>query len=461
MTIPARVRRLGLVFLLGYLVVAGAAAYWQVVQADAVVAEPKAGGERLRLEEQRITRGRILDRHGNVLAETITQPDGTRQRRYADLGAVHIVGYTSERFGAAGMEAVGADVLLGRGDAAEPRDLLDDLKHLPRTGHDLRITLDSKIQQAAEQALGSAPGAVIALDPRSGEVLASVSVPGYDPNVSIDDQWEALQSAPGSPLVNRVTQGLYTPGSTFKTVTLLAGLEAKLFGPQTPVRCPERLDVSGFPVTSRNEPPGKTTRNVNDAFAYSCNTAFAEMGLQVGAERLEDMARALGILDEVPLPLPTVAGQLAGEPGYLDSRQGLAVTAFGQGQLQMTPLHLALVAAAIANNGVVPKPRLVLGEPAEGWRRAMSPETARVAAGIMEDSVKNGWAATGAVPGIRVAGKTGSAEVEPGTPSHAVFIAYAPAEAPRIAIAVLKERAGAGSAEAGPVVRAVLEAALR
>ena len=460
MTIPARVRRIGLLFLLGYVLLAGTAAWWQVVRADELVAEPRAGGERLRLEETRITRGRILDRNGEVLAETIVHPDGTKQRRYTDPGAVHVVGYTSERFGAAGMELAGADVLLGR-KATAPRDLVEQLSRTPRNGDDLRISLDSKIQRAAEAALGSSPGAVVALDPRTGEVLASVSVPGYDPNIPIDRQWDELQRAPGSPMVNRVTQGLYTPGSTFKTVTLLAALEGNVVQPNTAIRCPVQMDVAGFPVTSRNEPPGKTTRNVTDAYAYSCNTAFAEIGLKTGRERLEAMAEALGLLDAPPAELPTVAGSLARTPEYLASAQGLAVTAFGQGELQVTPLHLALIAAAVANGGVVPKPHFIAGAGPDEWRRAMSPETAREAAAIMEASVRDGWASTGGVPGIRVAGKTGSAEVEAGTPSHAVFIGFAPVDNPRIAIAVLKERAGAGSVEAAPVVKAVLEAALR
>jgi peptidoglycan glycosyltransferase len=309
--------------------------------------------------------------------------------------------------------------------------------------------------------MGGSPGALVALDPRNGDILAMVSNPGFDPNVPIDDQFEALTSREDSPLLNRATQGLYTPGSTFKTVTLAAALQAGLVDAKTPATCPATIDVLGFPVTSHNEPPGKHTTNTADAYAYSCNTYFAQLGIQVGAERLTDMARGFGILDEAPFELPTVAGRLFTTPGYMSSDQGLAVTAFGQGELQVSPLQLALVAAAVANDGMVPKPRLLMSTQPEDWRRAMSPEAAHELAGIMEYGVQQGWAATAAVPGVNVGGKTGSAEVAPGESSHAVFIAFAPVEDPKIAIAVLKERAGAGSVEAGPVVKAVLEAALK
>jgi len=459
--IHRRITRLGSVLLLAYLVLLLAATYWQVVRAEDIANDPDTNARRMDAEAQRVKRGRILDRNGVVLAETIEQPDGTLVRQYSDPGAAHVVGYYSARFGASGAEAAADETLRGVGGPASPQDLAEDLLHIREEGDDVRLTLDSKLQQAAEQAMGDDPGALVAIDPRNGDILAMVSVPGFDPNVPIDDQFETLTSREDSPLLNRATQGLYTPGSTFKTVTLAAALQAGLVDADTPATCPASIDVLGFPVTSNNEPAGKRTRNVADAYAYSCNTYFAQLGIEVGEERLTETARAFGLLDPVPVELPTVAGRLFTTPGYLSSDQGLAVTAFGQGELQLTPLQLALVAAAAANDGMVPKPRLLMSTDPEDWRRALSPEAAHELAGIMEYGVQQGWAATAAVPGISVAGKTGSAEVAPGESSHAVFIAFAPVEEPQIAIAVLKERAGAGSTVAGPVVRAVLQAALQ
>ncbi|MEX2372866.1 MAG: penicillin-binding transpeptidase domain-containing protein, partial [Dehalococcoidia bacterium] len=260
-----------------------------------------------------------------------------------------------------------------------------------------------------------------------------------------------------SPLLNRATQGLYTPGSTFKTVTLIAAVEAGLDG-NAPATCAEQVFIDGVSITSQNEPPGKTTQTVADAYGYSCNTFFAELGLEVGEEQFTRTARALGLDEDVPFALPTSEGRLASTRGFLDTDAGLAASAFGQGELQFTPLHLALVTAAVANEGVVMRPRLFLHEDPSEWRTAMSPATAREVASMMEYGVQAGWASTAAIPGVRVAGKTGSAEVAEGESSHALFIAFAPVEAPTIAVAVVKEFAGAGSREAGPVAKAVIEA---
>ncbi|MBI4497656.1 MAG: penicillin-binding protein 2 [Chloroflexi bacterium] len=459
-TIAGRIARTGVVLLAGYLLLALLAVYWQVVRADELVADPTANAGRLYQEELRVARGRILDRNGVVLAETVTAPDGTRQRRYPHPGTVHVVGYHSARFGESGMEAVAGGILSGRTGVSALLGIFWDLLHQPRRGGEVRLTLDSRIQQAAEAAMGGQPGAVVALNPRTGEVLALVSTPGFDPN-RLEQQWETLRTSPARPLLNRATQGRYSPGSTFKTVTLATALEAGLVDALTPIRCPEQLNVAGFPVRSRNEPSGKTTRTVRDAYAYSCNTAFAELGLQVGQERLTALAGALGLGERIPFELETAAGQVSSTPEYVDSPQGLAVTAFGQGEVLVTPLHLALIAAAVANDGLVPVPRLTAGKLPATWQRAMSPPAARALAEIMEYSVEEGWAAAGAVPGVRVAGKTGTAEVGERRQPHAVFIAFAPVEAPRIAVAVLKEQGGAGSTAAGPVVRAVLQAALK
>ena len=447
--------------LVAYAALLVAATYWQVVRAADLADDVDTNARRMEAEAQRIKRGRILDRNGVVLAETVQGPDGGFIRRYSHPGAAHVVGYHSNRHGSSGAEEAGNRALSGAGETTSLRNFFEDLLRLRDEGDDVRLTLDSRLQQAAETAMGDGPGALVALDPRNGDILAMVSTPSFDPNVGIEEQFDSLRNREDSPLLNRATQGLYTPGSTFKTVTLAAALQAGLVDARTAATCPERIEVLGFPVTSRNEPPGKRTANVADAFAYSCNTYFAQLGVQVGEERLTEMARAFGLLDPVPSELPTLPGRLFTTPAYLGSDQGLAVTAFGQGELQLTPLHLALVAAAVANDGVAPRPRLFADTGPATWRRAMSPEAARQLGSIMEYSVQAGWASTAAVPGIRVAGKTGSAEVEPGASSHAVFIAFAPVDAPRIAIAVLKERAGAGSREAGPVVKAVLEAALR
>ncbi|MPZ97983.1 MAG: hypothetical protein GEU80_01385 [Dehalococcoidia bacterium] len=454
--IDARNRRVGLALLLGFLVLAGALGYWQVVRAADLSSDPAVMGERLNREAARVTRGRILDRNGEVLAETVRASDGTVQRQYHDPGAVHVLGFNSPRLGAAGAEAAAADDLMGRTQRT-PLDTARDLLHLDREGADVRLTIDADLQRVAEEAMGGATGAAVALDPRSGDVLALVSNPTFAPDFS-EEEWTALRNDPRSPLLNRATQGLYTPGSTFKTVTLAAGVEYGLVGPDSPAECPEQIFIEGVSIVSRNEPPGQRTEDVTDAYAYSCNTFFAQLGVELGEGRFTEMSGAFGLTEAVPFELPTAAGRLSSTPGFLGRDAGLAASAFGQGELQVTPLHLALVTAAVANGGEVPEPRLFLDDRPSTWRRAMLPSTARAVAAMMERGVEAGWASTAAIPGVRVAGKTGSAEVAPDDTSHALFIAFAPVDDPQIAVAVVKERAGSGSQQAGPVARAIMEA---
>lgn len=451
-----RIRLAGSLLLVGFLVIAAALGYWQVARAADLASDPAVSGERLRLEQVRITRGRILDRNGEVLAETQFGPDGTPRRVYTDPGAVHVVGFDSPRLGAAGVEEAAAGPLVGRTQET-PLDTLRDLLREDREGADVRLTLDAHLQRVAEQAMGGATGALVALDPRTGDVLAMVSNPIFDPSFN-EEEWEALRTDPNSPLLNRATLGLYTPGSTFKTVTMAAALQEGLVAADSPASCPEEVFIEGVQIVSRNEPPGKQTRTAADAYAYSCNTYFAQLGVDLGAERLVAMASALGLTSAPPFDLPTVPGRLSTTPDFLETDAGLAASAFGQGELQLTPLHLALLTAAVANDGRVPEPRLFLDDEPATWRTAMSPEVADALAAMMEHGVTEGWASTAAIAGRRVGGKTGSAEISADASSHALFIAFASVGDPSIAVAVVKERAGAGSTQAGPVARAVIEA---
>jgi cell division protein FtsI/penicillin-binding protein 2/cell division protein FtsW (lipid II flippase) len=453
--IEVRSRELGLVALAGFAAVALTLGYWQVARAD-LAASPSVGGERLRVEEARVQRGRILDRNGVVLAETELGPDGEPRRVYEADGAVHVLGFTSSRVGGSGVESVAADQLMGR-TLPNPRDTLRDILHLPRAGEDVRLTIDARLQQVAVEAMDGALGAVVAIDPRTGEILAMVSNPTFDPDFS-EEEWDVLRTDPTSPLLNRATQGLYTPGSTYKTVTLAAALEYGLVTLDTPATCPAEVFIDGVRIISNNEPAGRHTETVADAYAYSCNTYFAQLGIEVGEERFRAMAEAFGLTEEIPFPLPTEAGRLSTSKGFLDSGAGLAASAFGQGELQFTPLHLALVTAAIANGGVIEKPRLFLDDETTEWRRPVSPKTARALREAMEYGVEVGWASTVAIPGIRVGGKTGSAEVVVEESPHALFIAFAPVGDPSIAVVVIKERAGSGSQQAGPVAKRLIEA---
>ena len=450
-----RARVLGLAMLGAFAVLGATLGYWHAGRTD-LVTHPAVVGERLRSEEARIQRGRILDRDGDVLAVTEIGPDGEPRRVYTSSGAVHVLGFTSTRVGATGVESAAADRLMGR-TSPSPRDTWLDLLHEARAGEDVRLTIDLDVQRAAEAGLAGTAGAVVALDPVTGQVLAMASSPGFDPGFS-PEEWDALREAEGSPLLNRATQGLYTPGSTFKTVTLAAALEYGLVTPETPASCPPEVFIDGVRIVSYNEPPGRQTATVADAYAYSCNTYFAQLGVQVGADRLRAMAEALGLTEAPPFPLPAAQGRLYTSDGFLETGAGLAASSFGQGELQFSPLHLALVTAAAAHEGLVPVPRLFLDEAPETWRTALSPGAAQQLAAVMVRSVEAGWASTASVPGVEVGGKTGSAEVVVEENPHALFVAFGRVNGHQLAVAVIKEHGGSGSQEAGPVARAVLEA---
>ncbi len=454
-TAVPRIRHVGVSVLGGFTVLALVLGYWQVARPD-LTTDPAVAGERHRVEENRIQRGHILDRHGRDMVVTEIGPDGEPRRVYLDAGGVHMLGYVSALGGASGVEAVAADQLLGR-DNPTLKDIWDDLLHRSRSGDPVQLTIDLDIQAAAEQALEGATGAIVALDPRTGQILAMASTPTFNPNFTTEE-WDQLRTAEGSPLLNRATQGLYTPGSTFKTVTLAAALEAGLVTPETPAECPAEVFIDGVRITSRNEPPGRTTQTVADAFAYSCNTFFAELGIEVGEDRMREMARNLGLSEALPFTLPTSQGRLSSTSGFLGTQAGLAASAFGQGELQISPLHLALVAGIAMNDGVVSRPTLLLADQPEEWRRALSPGAAADLAEMMRYSVEAGWAATAAIEGIEVGGKTGSAEVIVEENPHAHFIAFAEHEGRAIAVAVVKEFAGSGSQQAGPAAKAVIEA---
>ena len=450
-----RVRHIGAAILAGFAVLSVTLGYWQVARAD-LITNPAVAGERHRVEEARVQRGDILDRNGEPLAQTELGPDGEPRRVYVDPGAVHVLGYVSALGGASGVESAEADRLLGR-DSPSPHDTWLDLLHESRSGDNVQLTIDARIQRAAEEALAGATGAVVALDPHTGEVLAMASTPTFDPNFTTEE-WESLRTAAHSPLLNRATLGLYTPGSTFKTVTLAAALEAGLVTPDTPAECPAEVFIDGVRIVSNNEPPGRTTQTVADAYAYSCNTFFAQLGLEVGEKLLRDMAEALGLTSAPPFDLPTSKGRLSTTEGFLGTDAGLAATAFGQGELQLSPLHLALLAGVAVNDGVVQKPHLMLSEQPEAWHRALSPRTAAYLEEMMRYSVEAGWAATVAIPGLDMGGKTGSAEVVVEENPHALFIAWAEQDGHAIAVAVIKEFAGSGSQQAGPAAKAVIEA---
>jgi len=464
-----------------FLLLSLALPYWQVLRGPELLA--RADNPRLVEEERRIVRGRILSRDGVELSRSQVDDKGYVKRIYSYPALAPVVGYASARYGVGGIEAAANAALRGAEGATLADTLRRQLLHESTVGDDVVLTIDSRLQKVADEALGQANGAVVVLDPRNGEVLAMASHPYFDPQ-RLETDWERLRADPNRPLLNRATQGLYAPGSTFKTVTLAAALDRGL-DPTTvftyTLRPPDAQHhgwwhVNEFQILCQNHPSNNSPFDLTSAYAWSCNVAFAAIGLRLGHSDYVEYARRFGLGSPLPLEIPVEPSLLFHTPDYFTGGErfyALASTAFGQGELAVTPLQMALIAATVANDGVAMTPHLVSKvQTADGvvlrttasrpWRTVVGRQAALTTKAIMVSSVDNGWARVAAIKGVSVGGKTGTAETgDPRQLPHSWFIGFAPADNPRFAIAVIKEFAGYGSEEAAPVGKKVLEAALK
>ncbi len=509
--------RLALVFCLGFAAVALQLAREQVVQSDQIRSQAAALLQPIATQEPDdaamlrpadrtalgsghvwpvstgpITRGMILDRSGAVLA--VTQ-DG--RRVYPNPELAHLVGFASRLYGNSGVEDSFDDYLSGAQSLSPTLLLRARLLGTPvrASAADVRLTLDTNLQQIAQAALGERVGAVVLLDSQTGAILAMATYPRFDPNqlvlperaseadvARVQAAWLALTTRADSPLLNRATQGRYPPGSVIKTFTAAATLDSGVLnGPEGQVTCPNRLptEAGAPPVRNAVENLSQRTGDPSDlrrVFAWSCNTAFAQLGLKLGPERFAEYARRFGLRyaeEQNVAPdlrdIPADVGTIAGSAGFLQRQVALADTAYGQGEAQVTPLDMAQVAAVIANDGRLMRPHLVqearVGQQVlyaaqpEVLRQVISPQAAQQLRSIMQTSVEIGYANPVALPGVTIGAKTGTAEAPGGDP-HSWFIALAPVEQPHFAIAVIVERGGEGSRSALPIARLVLAAAL-
>lgn len=476
-----QIRALGFTVLLLFGVLFANLSWLQLVRAESLANHQ--ANTRLLLKEYALERGAIRTVNGDTVAISEPTPDRELQslRVYprAPLFA-HLTGYYSVRFGRAGLEHTYNNELVGKGGVVTMQDLGDRLLGRGRKGDTLVLSIDTAVQQAAFDALGNRKGAIVALDPLSGQILAMVSTPSFDPNDlsqhSAEGQaqaWERLNEDPDRPLMNRGAREIYPPGSTFKVITAAAALENGI-GPDTTMPA-----VNGYqaPQTSRvirNFGGGTCGGTMHDAMRVSCNTYFAQLAAEMPSGILEDTARAFGFTETPPLDIGAVASRLPDDE-ELRSPAFRALSSIGQFSVASSPLQMALVAAGIANDGNVPAPKLVKQvEDARGavvqqtspeiWKRAVSPGTATILKQMMVDVTARGTAQAAAIPGVEVAAKTGTAQTgETGEDTLAWTIAFAPADAPRIAIAVMVEGSGPGGNETGgrvaaPMVRQVLQA---
>jgi peptidoglycan glycosyltransferase len=461
----------------------------QVVKAADYRDDPRNARVLLRTYERE--RGPIAvlteDNRRQAVAESV-RTDGplTWLRRYPGGPAyAHVTGYFSLVYGATGVERAQNEVLSGSDDRLFVRRLSDYVTGREPQGGSVVLTLDPAAQDAAFRGLQGKRGAVVALDPRTGEVLAMASNPSYDPGrlssfepADIRAYHDALTGAPGDPLLHRAIRKTYPPGSTFKVVTAAAALSSGEVTVETQLPSPKVLDLPQTDADLRNFGGAACTGETStlpEAMRISCNTAFGALGLRLGGEALRDQAQAFGF-GENDLHVPTrVADSVV--PEDLNAPQS-AQAAIGQFDVRATPLQMAMVAAGVANAGEVMRPRLIASVQApdlsvlevprpEVYREAVSPQVARELTALMELVVAEGSGRRAQIPGVRVAGKTGTAQHAQGRPPHAWFIGFAPADDPRVAVAVVVEDGGnlgseaTGGAVSAPIAADVMRAVLR
>jgi len=466
-----------------YVLIAGTLTYWQVVRADALTVDP--ANPLIQAAQQTTLPGRILDDRGTVLAKSVRLSNGTIVRQYLhDTSLGPLLGYRSSRYGTAGLEAAEDGVLVGLTGPSEADLLLRKMRFQLYQPQDVILGIDMRLQADAERLMGSRRGAVVAMDPTTGQVLAMVSTPGFDPNsianpTTAQAAFGRLSGDPASPLLDRATQGLFVPGSVFKLVTSIAGLGSGTISAQTTYPDQPAEEKTGFLVDGYRVIDGHHLFTGNVALDYtqalevSCNIYFAHVGLAVGGPALVDWASRLGFGAPIPFDLPTAASQVtsgSGPLGGFKDRVELANAAYGQAQVLVTPLEMALVASTIANGGVLMQPHLVIGtRDASGtthavapavWRNVVDPGTAATIANAMEQAVSGAWgipfAGLGKVPGVPTAGKTGTAQLGGSGEPHSWFVGFAPVQGARIAVAVLLERAGSGATEAAPLASSLM-----
>jgi penicillin-binding protein A len=475
--VNAPITRLFALVLLLFAVLVGFTSRWTVFDAEALRDNPKNSRELL--ESLRIHRGAIRAADGSLLARSVERSDGTFTRRYPQGGVFsHAVGYSYARIGQSGLERFRNDELTG--ERNELSSILDELRGKRQVGDNLLTSLDPRAQRVALQALGGRKGSVVALDPRTGAVKVMASVPGFDPtdlrSARVFSQLSTDQR--NAPLLNRATQSGYPPGSTFKVVTAIAALDSGRFTPSSSLSGRNGIEISGVPL---NNDGGESfgVIDLTTALTNSVNVVWAQVAEQLGKETMGRYMDRLGFGKEPPIDLPSDQLRPSGEfrNGRLLPPTSRFVDvgrmAIGQDKLNVTPLQMAMVAAAVANDGKLMRPQLtrrvvdVDGRTVDELEpkvqsTVMSASAARQVGQMMSRVVQEGTGTAAALSGIDVAGKTGTAEVDrPCGPNQLWFIAFAPVGRPRVAIATTVEcGTGFGGTVAAPIAKQVMEALL-
>jgi penicillin-binding protein A len=451
-------------------------AYFNIFVGNKIINDPS--NRRIKAAENEITRGSILDRNGNVIVYSKRDSQGNQTRVYNNGEKfAHIVGYDSYIYGKTGIEAGYNNYLQGKAAGYDVlgsifKTIKETINGDEKKGNDIFLTIDGDLQEKAYKALGNNKGAVVALNPLTGEVLAMVSKPTFDPE-NIDDNFKKYNmDNKNTPFVNRASSGYYPPGSTFKIITAssalenISGITDKIFD------CNGKLKIGNYTLKD-HEGTSHGKVDIEKAFKLSCNYTFGSIGILLGFDRLEKTAESFMFNEDIESNddvdvLKIKAGTIGTDPAK--SKALTAQDAIGQNMVATNPMHMALVASAIANNGIMMEPYMVkmikdrygmkLEEKSPNiLTKAVDSDIANTIKGYMIGVVKSGTGTNARISGITVAGKTGSAQ--DGNKTHSWFTCFAPAEKPEIAVAVIVENGGLGGNKAAIIARTLLKSYLK
>ncbi len=481
------ITRVAIFALLLLTAVVAATTYWQTWAVGGL--NERQDNAIQRVAQLTVKRGRIFAADGTLMATNVEKKVGDRTlylRTYPTGRLLsNVVGYSTQAHSRTGLERSENDYLTAANSGINT--LVDRLAGATVTGNDLHLTVQPNAEYLAEQALAGRCGSVVALDPRTGKVLVMATSPGYNPN-QVEQDYAVIARTkaacePPAPLLNRGTSGLFTPGSTFKVITMAAALDSGAYGPESHFTDPGYCIEYGKKVSNysdQNGPEKFGLVTLTDALVHSINAVFCEIGKTLGPKTILSYAKRFGFYSTPPLETPVSERAPSGlyngsklfqpkdasevDPGRM---------AFGQERMLVTPLQMAMVMGAVANGGIVMKPyvvdhvtapdgTLVAATRREELGPAIKPETAGLLSDMLEQAVTRGTGGNAAIPGVRVAGKTGTAET--GTPgiNTTWFVAFAPVDNPRIAVAVvLENQRGTGGATAAPIAKTIMQALLR
>ncbi|SNS64188.1 peptidoglycan glycosyltransferase [Anaerovirgula multivorans] len=447
-----------------FLSIIGYLTHFQIFRAAEVIDNPY--NKRQWAREDSTLRGTISDRNGVVLADSDVV-EGMPVRRYPhDRLYSHVIGYSFKQYGRSALESHYNQQLMALNPESPVARIREQLAGDMIQGNNLILTIDHEVQKVAERLLRDKTGSAVAIDPATGEILAIVSKPDFNPNTLVTD-WGQLVNDERSPLLNRSTGGLYAPGSTYKTI-IAAGILENRYIIEDEYYCTGSITIDGYTISNfGNTAYGNL--DLKESLVVSANTNFARMAVEMGGEKVRELSRRFFLERSIEADIPIKQSRFP----YEDNMQptDLAAVGIGQGRLLVTPLHMALVASTFANDGIMMNPYIVkevqnpqgrvLERGSQQENRIVSHEIANEVRDMMVAVVQRGTGKSAAISGATVGGKTGTAENETGN-SHAWFIGFASRGESQVAVAVILEREGqTGGAAAAPIAREILQEALR